>query len=209
MIFLGATVLTEDPNRSEDPSHTVKRSKIRIDSITGPFAEFTKGMSSRQGRPFSWYMENRAAINEFRAFLNERRGRFAPFWIPTWQHDFALTHDVTNGDATLVVKNINYTRHQFDPLFTWRRYIAFIQIGVGIQFIRRIDGSAESTNTTETLSLDAAILQDMQAEYWMVSFLTLCRLDQDNPTLHWHSPTLAESMLQIIELPAEMPQVPV
>lgn len=208
MIYLGLTVLTEDPNRRDDPTHTARRSKIRTDSVTGPFLETEKGASQRQSRPFSWFMENRAAIDEFRAFLDERKGRLVPFWVPTWHNDLILSTEGLPAAASLDVMNINYSRHQFHTLETWRRHLAFIQIGAGIQFIKRIDSAVEGTDT-ETIGLDSVTGVLLRPNEWMLSFLTLCRLTSDDTNLHWHSPTSAEAEFEVIELPQEMPQVPV
>jgi hypothetical protein len=49
----------------------------------------------------------------------------------------------------------------------------------------------------------------MQANQWMLSFLTLCRLDQDEILLHWHGKECAEAEFVVVELPQEMLAVPV
>jgi hypothetical protein len=208
MIYLGLNVLTEDPNRRDEPTHTASRSKVRIDSITGPFTEVEKGAAQRQSRPFSWYMDSRQAINEYRDFLSAQKGRLVPFWIPTWHHDIRSAGDISGSSGVVDIEYIGYTRHQFNTNTTWRRHLAFIQIGVGVNQIRRIDASIELVGT-EKLTLDAATGIDMPKDQWMLSFLTLCRLNTDSVTLHWHSPTVAEATFEVIELPQEMPVVPV
>jgi hypothetical protein len=95
--YLGLTVLTEDPNRRDQPTHTADRSKVRIDSVTGPFTETEKAKAQKQKRPFSWYMETRAEIDLFRAFRAERKGKLVPFWLPTWHHDLVLSEDVLDA----------------------------------------------------------------------------------------------------------------
>lgn len=208
MIYLDLTVLTEDPNRREDPQYTARRAKVRIDSVTGPFTEVEQSTSQRQLRPFSWYMGSRADINAFRAFLAERKGRLVPFWIPTWHHDLSLNAEALIATSEIVVDNINYTRHQFNDTETWRRHLAFIKIGSGVQFIKRIDGAIEST-ATEALTLNSALGEGLVPGDWMLSFLTLCRLETDDITLHWHSPTIAEAVFNVIELPNEMIPEPI
>lgn len=208
MIFLGTPVLTEDPNRRDDPTHTATRSKIRTDSITGPFSEVEKARVQQQVRPFSWFMGSRADIDAFRAFREERKGRLVPFWIPTWHHDVILAVDGIAANSSITVRNINYSRHMFAPPATWRRYLAFIKIGAGVQFIRRIDGAIEAGDV-EDLTLDAALGTTLVVSQWMLSFLTLCRVESDDIMLHWHSPTTAEATFSVRELPLEMPVVPV
>lgn len=208
MIYAGYDVLLEDPNRRDDPTHTVRRSKVRIDSLTGPFTEIVKGQSSRQVRPFSWFMESRAAINAFRSFRDARLGRLVPFWVPTWQNDLLLTADVADGADSLIVGNVGYSRFLFDPVTTWRRHVAFIKIGVGIQFVRRIDAAAEGA-AVETVTLDSGVTGALAQTGWMLSFLTLCRLNTDLVSLHWHSRTVAEAEFEMIEVAQEMPIVDV
>jgi hypothetical protein len=208
MIFLGLTVLTEDPNRRDDPTHTAERSKIRTDSVTGPFSELEKGFSQQQVRPFSWFMGSRADIDAFRAFREERKGRLVPFWIPTWHHDVILATAGIVGNSSITVRNINYTRHMFAPPTTWRRYLALIKIGSGIQYIKRIDAAVEGVDTEE-LTLDSPLAVNLPVSQWMLSFLTLCRVETDEISLHWHSPTSAEASFSVRELPLEMPVVPV
>lgn len=209
MIYNGVTVLTEDPNRREVPTHQSNKSKTRLDNLTGVFTEFIKGDANRNARPFSWFMDSRDSINAFLAFLDERKGRWAPFWVPTWHDDLMLASDGDGTLATIEVQNINYSRHQFDSLYTWRRHLAFIKRGAGIQFIKRIDGAVETSSTLETLTLDSALGQDLPKDDWMLSFLTLCRLESDEIELHWHNTDIAEADFNVIELPFEMPQVPV
>jgi hypothetical protein len=61
------------------------------------------------------------------------------------------------------------------------------------------------TPTEERLTLDAALTEAMFRGQWMISFLTLCRLNSDEVALHWHSPTIAEATLEFVELPTETP----
>lgn len=208
MNYLGLTVLTEDPNRRDPIAQDFNITKFRMDSGTGAFTEVTKGTASRMVRSFNWFMENRAAINAFKAFLAERQGALVPFWIPTWHHDLQLPGDVLVPATSLDVINVGYTQHQFDPVQTWRRHLAFIQIGAGIQFIRRIDGATENI-TTETLTLTSAPPSVLLKSQWMLSFLTLCRLESDNVKIHYHGKTVAECTFDVREIPNEMTPVPI
>jgi hypothetical protein len=207
VIYLGSTVLTVDPNRRDLVNQTFDRSKFRIDSATGPFTEYDKALIGRQLRTFNWYMGTRAAINDYKAFLAERQGRLVPFWVPTWHHDLVLAADIIVPSGSIDIQNIGYTRFLFDPLYTWRRYVAFIKIGSGIQYIRRINTAIENTDT-ETLTLDAAPTGPIVVDQWMLSFLTFCRLESDTVPMTWHTLTVAEAAFDMRELPQEMPTTP-
>jgi hypothetical protein len=204
MIYNGLTVLLEDPNRRDDPMDQYNITKVRQDSLTGPFNELIKGTANRPVRPFSWYMPDRAHITAFEAFLAERVGQLVPFYVPTWHHDLIMTTDPLLGDNFITVKNVGYNRLLFDAHKTFRRYLALIQHGVGVKYIRRVESVLE-TPTEERLTLDAALTEAMFRGQWMISFLTLCRLNSDEVALHWHSPTIAEATLEFVELPTETP----
>jgi hypothetical protein len=204
MIYLGFTVLTEDPNRRDAVDRKYERSKYRIDSGTGPFTEIDKSGISRPVRPFNWFMEDRTAIGNFKAFMAERIGRLVPFWAPTWHNDLRLSADLLVPAASFDVENTGYSRYQFDPVKTYRRYVAFIQIGVGVQYIRKITNAVENTDT-ETLTFDAAPLTALLRDQWMLSFLTFCRLESDQYKIHYHTRTVAECQFDIREIPIETP----
>lgn len=204
MIYLGYTVLTEDPNRRDQVQRQFERSKFRIDSGTGQFSEIDKAGVSRPVRPFNWFMEDRTKINAFKAFMAERVGCLVPFWVPTWHNDLRMAADLVTPDVNIDVENIGYTRYQYDAVKTYRRYVAFIHIGSGLQYIRKIVNSVENV-TTETITFDAAPLTGLPRDEWMLSFLTLCRLDVDEYKIKWHTRTVAECQFNMRELPQEMP----
>lgn len=203
-MYNGLTVLTEHPNRRDDPTEQFAITKVRNDSVTGPWSELIKGAANRPSRPFAWFMPTRAAINTFRAFLAERQGQLVPFYSATWHHDLVMANAVLANDNFITVQNVSYNRLLFDAHKTYRRYLAIIQIGFGIKYIRRVESVVE-TPTTERLTVDTLIPEDMKVGQWMISYLTLCRLATDQVELHWHSPTLAEATLQFLEVPTEMP----
>lgn len=205
MIYLGFPVLTEDPNRRDIPTHTLQLSKTRNDSVTGPFTEIVKGPVQQQVRPFSWFMGSRADVVAFEAFRDSCAGRLNPFWAPTWQHDLYLQTVVIAGTAVIPLVNTNYTKFFWDPVNKWRRYLAFVRIGTGISFLRRIDVATEDSAIQETITVDSAVPVNLIPGEWMLSFLTMCRLDTDVVVTHWHGPALAESVLTFRELPLEAP----
>lgn len=205
MIYLGIPVLTEDPNRRDVPTHALNRSKLRADSVTGAFIEVVRSPAQQQVRPFSWFIGSRADLAAFRAFRNGQLGRLNTIWVPTWQHDVFLAADIAGGAPLMTIKNTHYTRFFWDPAKTYRRYLAFIQIGTGISFIRKVINASEDSPTQETLTLDVGVPSLIGIGAYMVSFLTYCRLEDDTVTIHYHLPTLAEAVVNFRELPVEMP----
>ena len=205
MIYLGTMVLTEDPNRREAPTHTQLLSKTRQTNTTGAFNEITKGTTGQQLRPFSWFLGSRADITEFELFRDTVLGRLKPFWVPTWQHDLLLATPITAGASVIPLLNTGYTKYFWNPAKNYRRYLALIKMGQGIVYLRKIITAVEDSPIQETITLDAAVPVNMVVGEWMLSYLTMCRLDSDTVKTHWHGPALAEVELTFRELALEAP----
>lgn len=205
MIYLGTTVLTEDPNRRDPPSHTSLISKTRQVNTTGAFNETVKGAVNQQLRPFSWFLGSATDVGNLETFRTFCKGRLMPFWVPTWQHDLLLLADVVPGSIVLPLQNVGYTKFMWDPTQKDRRYLAFIKMGQGIVYTRRIDVAVEDSPTQETITLDSAIPVALVVGEWMLSYLTMCRMDSDAVAYHWHAPGIAEAELTFREIPLEVP----
>lgn len=202
----GYDVLEVQPNTGQERDSTYTRLMTIFDSRTGPRkAEDRADVAVVKSSGFNWQLHGRREIEEFRAFLQARKGACVPFWVPTWQHDLVLAADIGAGIAGLKILNMGYTKFMWaDPA---RRYLAIFALdGSQRRAYRKIVSSAEGT-PHETLTLDGAVIPSGQllADQVLVSFLTLVRLAADDPELIWHSRDTAEVTLSFVEVPLEVP----
>jgi len=106
--YLGLTVLNVEPNRREDVTHLYRRKKLRLQSRVGKFTEADQGETARVTRRFHWFLDGITRIDEFRTFLDTRKGRLVPFWVPTWHRDLALAQTRLASDNDLIIRWVGY-----------------------------------------------------------------------------------------------------
>lgn len=115
MIFKGYEVLEVEPNGigswQEDWVHPV----YELSSPTGTFGNREKSVTPIIERPFSWFMESRADVAAFKAWLDSKKGRFEPFWVPTWRWDITPVDGLVTG-TDILIANIEYTDNLFPDI---------------------------------------------------------------------------------------------
>lgn len=201
--YLGFYVLEVEPNWRDGREDSYRREWFRLDPGTGKVR-----LEDNAGVPipvygFSWFMADRSAIAAFRTFVAARKGAAVPFWLPTWRQDLQLYSNAASIDTTLSIVNIGFTKHIWpNPA---RRFLAFI-LPDGTKIYRRITASADPGNGLyETITIDSAPGVALPASTTLLSFLTLCRMAEDEVTIVWQSSNAAEAELSIVELPEEVP----
>lgn len=204
--YLGFDVLETAPNRREDVEGAGETLVDWLDNPTGVFAGSARAAAPRLSRSFLFWLEGRGAIREFRAWLDARKGRAVPTWVPTWQQDLSLASDLGAADTEMVIRECGYTTDLFSS--PARRHLAFVSPGGAIA-CREITDSVDNGDGTETLTLASAVGSAFLAGgpgAGLVSFLTLCRLESDAAEIHYLTPTLAECALRFVEIPDEVPE---
>lgn len=202
--FKGFDVLEIAPNWADAPlKRSYKRSMVTIDPKIGPIEVVDKGGSAIVGQEFPWWLDTHPNITAFRAFILRRFGQLNPFWIPTWDQDLVLSQSVGTGDTGIRIQSEFYTRFFFPS--PARRFIAFIPIDGSGNVYREITDSADNGDGTESLTLESATGKAFAAGSTMISFLTLARLASDSTSIRWDSAEHAESILQLQEVPRELP----
>jgi hypothetical protein len=201
----GYDVLETEPNAVQDRVTPYTRTLQTIDGDTGKTNAYDRsGVAIGGATGFLWTLDGRAEIAAYRAWVARRRGRQAPFWLPTWQHDLVQALDAPAGSAALVVQKTGYTRYQFPQ--GARRYLCVTMLdGSGARYYRHVVSAAEG-DTTETLGLDSplSLTAAVAVGSCMVSFLQLVRLASDEPELAWHTRDVAEAQFDCVELPLEV-----
>lgn len=153
-------------------------------------------------RSFEWYAPNRPAIAALRAFLDARKGRVVPFWVPTYTGDLVLAQAALAGQSALRVFATGYRPYLFPR--PSRRHLALLSAS-GTFERRKVTLAIDNGDGTDTLSLDSALTADVTPQATLVCFLTLCRLESDLTAIAWPRPGHAEASLRFVEVPLEVP----
>jgi hypothetical protein len=177
-------VLEEDPNEADDLSYNYERVMSLLDNTTGVpvFTDVTGQVLQK----FSWFRRGRAAHHRLRGLFYSLDGRRLPVWVPTIYSDFEPVYPVGAGDLAIDVKRCGYTN--LGGPGPQREYI-LIHLQGGTRFYRKITSSVIlGDGTVERLFIDNAIGEDVPlAQLRRISFLVLCRLDQDAIEFQHHT----------------------
>lgn len=205
MTYLGYDVLELNYNRVGGIEERLSRKFVLLDPKTGKRVADEQSPSPAAARPFTWTAFGRAEIAAMRQFLEARKGRAVPFWLPSFQWDLSLTEDLPETSAIATVQYVRYVQQMWGTTGA-RRHIALWTIGEGGMDYYRISNASDPANyVTESLTLDPVAVRDYLLETTVISFLKLCRMDSDRVTIEYPSGRVAEATMPVRELPMEAP----
>lgn len=154
-------------------------------------------------RSFEWPLtKTRADVTALRGFIDARRGRLVPFWAPTYAAELVMSADSLAAASSITVYSVGYRQYLF-PV-TARKYLALVSPD-GSFLRRKVTLVTDNLDGTESLSLDAGLGVDQLAATTLVSFLTLCRLEEDRVPIRWYAAGAAEASFRFREVPNEVP----
>lgn len=205
MTYLGHDVLELNYNRVGPVEERLRRKFVLLDSKTGKRVADEQAPAPAPSRPFTWTALGRAEIASMRAFLDARVGRAVPFWLPSFQWDLALAEDVLQDQSIVTIHWVRY-RQQMWGTTGARRHLAFWSLGAGaMDFYRIADATDPADYQTETLTLDPVAIRDYPMATTVLSFLKLCRLEDDLVEISYPTAHVAEATIRVRELPLEAP----
>lgn len=176
-------------------------------SVGSPFGRLdvddTEGVSEVV-RAYAWTCIGLSEVAVLKAFVDARRGRQIPFWLPSLEHDLQLNGDHNSGHTFLDVVAVGYTEELW-PYSGARRHLCIRNMLSGAVVYRKVTSSVNNLNGTESLYLDSPLGVDVPVAGWQVSFLRLCRMDEDGIDLSFDARDYAAATLRFRELPHEAP----
>lgn len=174
--YRGRPVLGVAPDESEVLTTQVQRLLHELDSMTGPVHRVDSANRSFTLQSYRFLEYGRAGHVALRGLLHFLQGRQQALWLPTFADDLNLVETMPGVSTAMVVRNIGYFRYGGGA---GRRDIR-IQLRSGAVFHRRIEAASALDADREQLTLDTALGQTVApAEVVRISWLALCRLDQD------------------------------
>ena len=203
MTYLGYDVLELNYNRVGPFDERLRRKFVLLDSKTGKRVSDEQAPAPAAARPFTWTALGRSEIAAMRAFLDARVGRAVPFWLPSYQWDLSLAEDVLQDQSIVTIRWIRF-RQQMWGTTGARRHLALWSVGDGaMDYYRIADATDPADYLTETLTLDPIAVRDYPLAKTVLSFLKLCRLEDDLVEITYPSANVAEATIRVRELPLE------
>jgi hypothetical protein len=203
--YLGLEVLDITVrNARESLQETADWKVVLLDSQTGAIQSVAQALVPKPVCTILWTAETRAKAKLMADFLDARRGRAIPFWLPTYRSDLVLSSDLASGGLTATLRWIGY-REQMFLKGVGRRHVALHRQGFPLEFAR-ITGSAHTVGAaTETITFSTGVSRDYPAATTTIMFLKYARLESDEVRRTWFNRQVVETQLAVRELPGEEP----
>ena len=119
--------------------------------------------------------------------------------------DLSLAEDVLQDQSIVTIRWVRYRQQMWNTTGT-RRHLALWFEGDGaMDYYRIADATDPADYLTETLTLDPIAVRDYPMVTTVLSFLKLCRLEDDLVEISYPSGNVAETTIRVRELPLEAP----
>lgn len=192
--YLSNDIYFESPLLSEGGTITKQFTTQRenFDYKVGIVEEFTPWLNNRVSLPYRVVKTTQAEAWAFRMFLHRRRGKFRPFWLPTFEADLRV---ISTGALTTT---LNVALDSYLPWAQVRTNIA-VKKTDGTWLARQITNAEVLIPGVATLTLNASLAINASAiEY--ISWLGLRRLDADRIEMQYIGNNHCESSFPVIEI---------
>lgn len=194
-VYMGYDVLTDRTVLISSVRERYVRESTEFDNQLGVLwadAEYKYPIQTSQ---LSWSIDDRQRLWAIRAWLDERRGKWRGFWMPSWNLDFILTAPTLVTDDTMTVRNTDYR------LYEGVRDIMILTTS-GNTYFRRVISAAPGILGTEVLTLSAPIGVALDpAQVQAICLLTFTRLDADRVEIRHRAAKGADIMIPVMEAP--------
>lgn len=175
--YKGYPVLSDPPEEGNGLTYTYERLLDELDNETA--VPIVNDTAERQfvKQQYDWIVCGKTEQRSLQALLWSLRGRFAAVWLPTFADDMTVIEDTPVDAAYITVKNSDYIEQGgVRPGKTE----LMIQMVDGSRLYRTVVAAANTVDGDEIIGVDVPFYEGLIAKNVMrVSFMNLCRLDQD------------------------------
>jgi uncharacterized phage protein (TIGR02218 family) len=196
--FRGVELLDARGDRQPTSAESAPAFNEIVESKAGIFSVWVASRYKQWERSFLWLARNRTELVEMEEFIERRRGRFNPFWVPTYCSDLTLVQATSIGAHEIVVKDSEFLLQE--------KHVAVITPTTVEPFT--IVGKESNGNGTTTLTLwrdvdDPGISVALNPNAVLISFLKYVRLRDDSVAVDFTAGGVASALLEFVELPYE------
>lgn len=131
--------------------------------------------------PVRFQADTRASISALLGWLDFRRGKAVPLWVPSHERDFEKLARVSSTQIKVAATDYK----TFVDVHDARRHIAFVQDDGSI-VARGVTAAVDNGDSTETLTLDNSITLGQFNSTARISYLHYCRLNANEVELVWN-----------------------
>jgi len=187
--YKGVEVLTRQPNWNDSLANSFDYMFDQLDQQTGAITWDTTEEFPRINRQYTWLLNGRGKIKDFRAMLGRRLGMRNSIYVPSWHDDFKVTRPIGASDTGISVLNNEFRLMVgTDPA----RNQLMIRLVNGTVFYRQIVGvSADDQYTILTVDTPLGMLVPL-GDVKTIHVMMLSRLATDEVNIVWRTDHVAQ-----------------
>lgn len=202
VLYRGLHVLLAPSNHQDKLDVSINRPHTRNDADVGYFSIDATNPAPHTSQEYEWLMADHRASSDFFAWLDSRKGRFTPVWVPTWAHDMQVVANIGGTATSFIINGIGYASlYSAGGVPAASRRDVMVRMVDGIYYFRRITGGTLNDDGTETIAIDSAFGTTLAASNIdRVCFLVPSRLEADAVELAWESGNVAHAAFKLADL---------
>lgn len=162
------------------------------------YGKFSQVSSVAENFPlfeYSLTLKSRQEIAEFKKFLNSVKGRFKPFYMSSYKHDYDLARDVQSGESNLIVKRLDVETLLQGSEIHKGLHVLYKD---GTEHHSLITGFSAFSSESDTVSIANGVPQDASvSEISRISLVYLFRLASDSVTISYYNSEIATVTLRV------------
>jgi hypothetical protein len=145
----------------------------------------------------------REEIREVEDFFGAMRGKWRPFFIPSWQSELEPTEDVANGGTSLTISQVDYAETYYgdEELLTALGKHLFLLHEDGTMHLCRVtEVTGGGSDDDEVLTFTPPAPKAFEVGRFMVGFLYLVRFVHDELEMAFAGPDHARCTITVHEI---------
>lgn len=170
---------------------TISQNQNIINNEVGPIFQNSDWSFARYSKQFRTILRNHQELHEYRQFLFRRRGKYRPFWLPTYEANMRCKSTGFISSVMLIESD------QYKQLADQRKHIAVRSnqtwTAHTITASALVSGSTVQVTVSPALNKNASSIE-------RISYLGLHRLDADSIDLHYQGAGNVEVTVPILEI---------
>lgn len=170
---------------------TISQQQSIINNEVGVIYQSTDWNFARYSKQYRTILRGPEELYAYRQFLFRRRGKYRPFWLPTYEANMRCKSTGFISSVMLIESD------QYKQLADQRKHIAIKSNGVWTA--HTVTASAIVSGSTAQATLSPALNKN-SSSIELISYLGLHRLDADSVDLNYQGAGLVEVSVPILEI---------
>lgn len=168
-----------------------------LDSVIGRAYRYPTLSVPEQSGKITWSAHDREGMRNLLAWLHSRKGQWKSFWVPSWNKDLTVTHEIADTDTSIEIADIGMRTTGTFPIYL------MVVTTVGSCIFCRVTGATAGSTGKEVIGLSAAFGQHLYTwEIAQVCILTLSRFASDRIEINYRPGGYMDATAPITEATA-------